>query len=118
MAAILRRRSLRGTSADGSRNAARRSIDDVSENASGASEVGPADDERCNDMLILNGIADARGWSPIQHMIVLAAELLGAEVLTIEERGPGRCAQALSVVRGRTRADSGEPCLLVCPGPG
>jgi hypothetical protein len=32
-------------------------------------------------MLILNGIADARGWSPIQHMIVLAAELLGAEAL-------------------------------------
>jgi hypothetical protein len=51
-------------------------------------------------------------------MIVLAAELLGAEVLTVQERGPGRCAQALSVVRGRTRADSGEPCLFVCSGPG
>jgi hypothetical protein len=67
-------------------------------------------------MLILNCIAEARGWSPIQHMIALAAELLEAEVLTIQDRQPAVVAQALSVLRGRTRANHGEPCLMVCPG--
>jgi hypothetical protein len=51
-------------------------------------------------------------------MIVLAAELLEAEVLTIRERHPGAVTQALSVVRGRTRAHGREPCLLICAGPG
>lgn len=69
-------------------------------------------------MLILNCIAEARGWSPIQHMIVLAAELFEAEVLTIEDRYPGVVTRAVSAVRRRTRTNSREPCLLVCAGPG
>jgi hypothetical protein len=49
-------------------------------------------------------------------MIVLAAELLEAAVLTIQDRQPGVVTQALSLVRRRTRVNGGEPCLLVCAG--
>jgi hypothetical protein len=51
-------------------------------------------------------------------MIALAAELLEAEVLTLQAYHPGVVARALSGLRRRTRAQDGEPCLLVCAGPG
>jgi hypothetical protein len=55
-------------------------------------------------VLILNCIPEARGWSPIQHMIVLAAELCEAEVLTIHDRHPG----LTELVSGSSQAEESD----------
>jgi hypothetical protein len=51
-------------------------------------------------------------------MIALAAELLEAEVVTLHDHDPGFVTRMFSVLRRRTRANGGEPCLLVGGGPG
>jgi hypothetical protein len=50
-------------------------------------------------------------------MIVLAAELLEAEVVTLRDHQPGFATRTFSVLRDRTRATGGESCLLVAAGP-
>jgi hypothetical protein len=69
-------------------------------------------------MLILNCIPEERGWSPIQHMLALAAELFDASVLNVSDHHPGFVAQAASVLRRRTKSKDRESCLLVGAGPG
>jgi hypothetical protein len=70
-------------------------------------------------MLILNCIPESIGWSPIQHMITLAAELFEARILEFHPKHPSSLAKALSVVGRRSRpGNDREPCLLVCAGPG
>jgi hypothetical protein len=69
-------------------------------------------------VLILNCIPEARGWSPIQHMILLAAELFDAQVLPVDDRQPSSLAKVLCFLRRRSsRRTTQEPCLVVCPGP-
>ena len=68
-------------------------------------------------MLIVNCIEESRGWSPIQHMVMLAAELFEADVLTLDDRQPSRSQKALSFLQGKSRRHSSEPCLVVCAGP-
>lgn len=69
-------------------------------------------------MLIFNCIPEARGWSPIQHMIVLAAELFEARILEVHSGRPSYLAKVLSVVKRRSEDESKrEPCLFVCAGP-
>jgi len=50
-------------------------------------------------------------------MIALAAELLEAEVVTLPDHLPSLVTRTFSVLRDRTRANGGEPCLLVGGGP-
>ena len=70
-------------------------------------------------MLILNCIPDSIGWSPIQHMIMLAAELLEARILEFHPKHPSSLAKAMSVINRRSRRGGNrEPCLVVCAGPG
>ena len=70
-------------------------------------------------MLIIDCIPEARGWSPIRHMVALAAELLGADVLTVDHRHPSTPAKLLAIARGRNAAGAaGEQCLMVCVAPG
>jgi hypothetical protein len=69
-------------------------------------------------VLILNCIPEARGWSPIQHMILLAAELFDARVLSVDGRQPSSFAKAFAFLQKRSsRRTDHEPCLLVCAGP-
>jgi hypothetical protein len=69
-------------------------------------------------VLILNSIPEARGWSPIQHMILLAAEIFDAQVIPVDNRQPSSFRKAFSFLQKRS-ADrpSQEPCLHVCTGP-
>lgn len=69
-------------------------------------------------MLIGNLVPDSIGWSPVQHMAALAAELMEAELLTVDPRGPSPIKKALSMVHRRARrGHGGESCLLICSGP-
>ncbi|HEY4339867.1 MAG TPA: hypothetical protein VGM97_07970 [Steroidobacteraceae bacterium] len=51
-------------------------------------------------------------------MVSIAAQMLEADVVTIDYRMPSRIAQALSVLRRRDRTTGDESCLMVCSGPG
>jgi hypothetical protein len=69
-------------------------------------------------MLIVSCIPEDRGWTPIQHMIAIAAQMLEAQVIVLDHRAPSRVAQALAVLNRRDRDSGNEPCLMVCAGPG
>jgi hypothetical protein len=70
-------------------------------------------------LLIVNAITHDRGWSPIQHMVAIAGELLECEVVAADTSAPSKTAKILSVLRQRTRNGAGDDiCLLVCKGPG
>jgi hypothetical protein len=74
---------------------------------------------RGDDLLIVNAITHDRGWTPIQHMVAIAGELLGCEVVEADRRRLSSATKLLSVLRKRTRiAAAGETCLIVCAGPG
>ena len=69
-------------------------------------------------MLIVNAIPHELGWSPIQHMVAIAGELLDCEVVTVDRRTPSSTTKILSVLRKRDRKVAvDEACLLVCTGP-
>lgn len=68
-------------------------------------------------MLIANTIPDELGWSPIQHMVAIAGELLECQVMRVDRTKPSHLAKVLALLRQRSRPDSGEACLLVCTGP-
>jgi hypothetical protein len=69
--------------------------------------------------MILNCIPEEIGWSPIQHMVTLAAELLDARLCRVDDRQPGKMSKALSFAhRRRVRRIDHEGCLLVGAGPG
>ena len=69
-------------------------------------------------MLILNCIPEARGWSPIQHMILLAAELFDCQVLEVDNKQPSSFTKLASFLQwGSGRRTGREPCLLVGAGP-
>jgi hypothetical protein len=69
-------------------------------------------------MLIVNCIPEGAGWTPIQHMVAIAAQMLEAPVIAIDHRMPSRITQALSVLNRRDRNTGDELCLMVCAGPG
>jgi hypothetical protein len=69
-------------------------------------------------MVIVNCIPEDRGWTPIQHMVSIAAQMLGAQVVVLDRSAPSRVAKVLSVLNRRDRNSGNEPCLMVCPGPG
>jgi hypothetical protein len=69
-------------------------------------------------LLIVNAITTDRGWSPIQHMVSIAGELLDCEVMTADRSKPSAAARMLSILHKRPRHRRGdETCLLVCTGP-
>jgi hypothetical protein len=69
-------------------------------------------------LLIVNAIPHELGWSPIQHMVAIAGELLDCEVVTADKSKPSNTTKILSVLRKRTRNGANdETCLLVCTGP-
>jgi hypothetical protein len=69
-------------------------------------------------LLIVNAIPHDLGWSPIQHMIAIAGELLDCDVVIPDRSRPSNTTKILSVLRKRTRNGAGnETCLLVCAGP-
>ena len=69
-------------------------------------------------MLIVNAITHDRGWSPIQHMVAMAGELLDCEVVAADTSRPSNTTKILSVLRKRDRKVAvDEACLLVCTGP-
>lgn len=70
-------------------------------------------------MLIVNCIPDLQGWSPIQYMIALAAELMDARVHIMATRNPSNITKLWSTINGRSRnSRTHESCMLVCTGPG
>lgn len=71
-------------------------------------------------MLILDCIPEERGWSPIRHMVSLAGELLGAEILAVGHGGPTIAEKLSSLLLRRRRGsdESDESCLMMCAGPG
>jgi len=63
--------------------------------------------------------ADAKGWSPIRHLVDLASRLLGARVITVTGSEPSLLTKLAAIVRGsRQRGADREVCLLVCASPG
>jgi hypothetical protein len=69
-------------------------------------------------LLIVNAITPDRGWSPIQHMVAMAGELLDCKVVAADRSRPSAAAKMLSILRKRRRNGAGdETCLLVCTGP-
>jgi hypothetical protein len=70
-------------------------------------------------MLIVNCVPQDRGWTPVHYMLSMAAQMLQAEMVTIDYyRKPSRLAQALSVLKRREPNSGQELCLMVCAGPG
>jgi hypothetical protein len=69
-------------------------------------------------MLIVNCTPEDRGWTPIQYMVSIAAQMLEAEVVVVDYRAPSRMAQGLSVLQRRDRGTGSDSCLMVCAGPG
>jgi hypothetical protein len=69
-------------------------------------------------MFIVNCIPQDRGWTPIQYMLSMAAQMLEAEVISIDYRMPSRLSRALSVLKRRDRNSGDALCLMVCAGPG
>lgn len=69
-------------------------------------------------MLIVKCIPEDRGWTPIEYMVTIAAQMLEAEVIVMDHATPSRIAQALSILKRRDRAAGDELCLMVCAGPG
>jgi len=70
-------------------------------------------------VLIVNCIPDAHGWSPIQYMVSLAAELMDAQVLNIANDKPSNISKIWSILNGRSRNPrTHASCMLICTGPG
>jgi len=69
-------------------------------------------------MLIVNCIPEDRGWTPIQYMVSMAAQMLEAQVLVLDHSMPSRITQARSILTRRDQNAGDEICLMVCPGPG
>lgn len=66
-------------------------------------------------MLIVYRSPGHAGWGPINHMVRLAAEVCGADLLVVERgRSPTRL-QRLAALWPRRRG--AEACLVVCPHP-
>jgi hypothetical protein len=69
-------------------------------------------------LLIVNSIPQELGWSPIQHMVALAGELLDCEIVTLARSTPSNTQKFLSVLRTRTRTGADDRAgLLLCTGP-
>ena len=69
-------------------------------------------------MLIVNAITHDRGWSPIQHMVAMAGELLDADVVEADRSSVSSTAKLFSILRRRAREGTdNDACLLVCAGP-
>jgi hypothetical protein len=69
-------------------------------------------------LLIVNAIAHDRGWSPIQHMVAIAGELLACEVVAADQTKPSMAAKISSLLLQRApNSAADEACLLVCNGP-
>jgi hypothetical protein len=68
-------------------------------------------------LLIVRSIPDDVGWSPIHHMIALAAHLFDAEVVDARQaEAPTLVRQSIAALRGR-RAGGNEVCLLIGAAP-
>lgn len=68
--------------------------------------------------LLLNCIPEDRGWSPIQHMVRLAAALLDAEVVPVGPDAASFAKRILAVLSGRRRGARGQDIgLMICAGP-
>jgi hypothetical protein len=75
--------------------------------------------DREADVLIVKLVPEEIGWGPIQYMSALAAELLDAEMLTLNRLGPSSVRKLASVVRRRAKGNAAhESCLMICAGPG
>ena len=69
-------------------------------------------------MLIVKCVPEDRGWTPIEYMVTMAAQMMEAQVIVIDHAAPSRITQALSILNRRDRAAGDELCLMVCAGPG
>jgi hypothetical protein len=69
-------------------------------------------------VLIVNMIPAAIGWSPIQYMTGLAAELMDADMVTLDRTSPSSIRKALSVIFRRAPGRAAEEsCLMICAEP-
>lgn len=66
-------------------------------------------------MLIVYRVPDGPGWYPINYMVELAAELLGAELLLLKGKENATYFERALAVLPRQRGD--ENCLVICPHP-
>ena len=68
-------------------------------------------------LLIVNCIPEHQGWTPIQHLVSLAARLLEAEVVNLPGTHPSWTRKALAVIHPRRRsARASQSCLFVGAG--
>ena len=49
-------------------------------------------------MLIVSCIPEDRGWTPIKHMVSMAAHMLEAQVVNLDYTMPSRITQAMAVL--------------------
>lgn len=66
-------------------------------------------------MLLVYRVPDGPGWYPINYMVELAAELLGAELLLLKGKENATYVERALAVLPRQRGD--ESCLVICPHP-
>lgn len=70
-------------------------------------------------MLIVDCVVDISGWSPIHHLVDLAARVLEARVIKAEKDEASLHTKLHAIVRRRRkRSGNREACLLICQGPG
>ena len=69
-------------------------------------------------MLIVDLVPEEIGWTPIQYMAVLAAELLDTHVVRLDRRAPSAARKALSIIFRRTQSRVAQgSCLMICSEP-
>lgn len=67
-------------------------------------------------MLIVYYRGLSRGWTPINYMVTLAAEIFEAELLILDSEMPNIRKRLEAAFLGR-QSKGNESCLLVCPNP-
>lgn len=68
-------------------------------------------------MVIVNCIVEETGWSPIQHLVSLAARLFEADLLPADTRYPSLPTKLQALLKRRRSSHSGETCLFICQHP-
>ena len=73
---------------------------------------------RRGELSVVNCIPQDIGWSPIQHMALLAAELLSESLLIVPPETVSLSRKALSLIMPRRARQGGrDACLVICRGP-
>lgn len=67
-----------------------------------------------NNLVIISAIPDGLGWTPVRHMVSLAADLYDAEIVKISPNG-SKIKLVISAVLGRKRNKKKPNALIIVP---